>query len=114
MGQEKVTAAFDRATRELVRNRAAGRCDLCGMPISVGHYHHRQPRGMGGTRRIEASGAANCLLLHPRCHSDVESSRERSIGNGWLVPQWGNPQEVPVKLWKGMYLLLPDGTLRPA
>jgi hypothetical protein len=106
-----VTAQFSRVTRELVRARSEGRCDLCGMGLIVGHFHHRQPRGMGGTRRIEASGAANCLLLHPRCHADVESNRQRSIANGWLVPQSGDPAVVPVKTWRGLVLLLPDGTV---
>ena len=109
-----MSGQFDDATRDLVRKRAGGRCELCGMSLPVGHFHHRRPRAMGGTKRIEASGAANCLLLHSRCHADIESSRERALANGWLVRQSDIPASVPAKLWRGLTLLSDDGTFSSA
>lgn len=103
--------AFDGATREAVRKRTGDRCDLCGLPVKVAHFHHRRPRGMGGTIRNGSGDPSNCLLLHPRCHGEVESSRERSLKNGWLVSQHQEPSEIPVKLWLGFRLLRADGTM---
>lgn len=109
-----MTAAFSQTTRRIVRERAAGKCELCGLPCPVGHYHHRKPRGMGGTKRIEASGAANCLLVHPTCHRDIEMARHRSLENGWLVRQSETPSQVRVKRFDGWTLLSDDGTLTPS
>ena len=106
-----MTAVFDRHTKQLVRERSRDRCELCGVHCFVAHFHHRRPRGMGGTRRKEASGAANCLLVHPRCHAEIESSRERALANGWLVRQTDTPSLVPVKLWNGLQLLADDGSV---
>ncbi len=103
--------AFSEKTRQAARERSAGRCDLCGMPVAAAHFHHRRPRGMGGTRRKDSGELSNCLLLHPRCHADIESNRERAIENGWLVPQYQDPESIPVKLWMGIRYLSSDGTL---
>lgn len=105
--------AFNANTRQKVRQRADGRCDLCSLPVAVAHYHHRRPRGMGGTVRADSGDASNCLFLHPRCHEQVESNRERAIANGWLVPQYQDPQKVPAKLWMGLVVLGSDGTATP-
>ena len=106
--------AFSTATRETVRQRAGDRCELCGSRIEVAHFHHRRPRGMGGSRKQETGGAANCLLLHSRCHDGIESNRQRALDNGWLVSQWRDPATVPVKRWDGLFLLADDGTVNPA
>lgn len=103
--------AFSNAERQAVIERSKGRCDLCGMPVKVGHFHHRRPRGMGGTKRASSGDPSNCLLLHPRCHADIESNRERSLANGWLVPQYQDPRDIPVKLWLGFMYLHSDGTV---
>ena len=114
VSEAQMTAAFSRSVRETVRERAGTRCELCGTTCHIGHYHHRRPRGMGGTRREESGQPSNCLLLHPRCHADVESSRERAISNGWLVSSFIEPAEVPVKLWHGLVYLKDDGSFVPA
>lgn len=69
---------------------------------------------MGGSRASGTSGASNCLVLHPGCHRDVESNRQRALDRGWLVSQYQSPAEIPVKRWDGLFLLADDGTLIPA
>ena len=105
---------FGPATKQLVLDRAGGKCELCGMPVGVPHLHHRRPRGMGGSKRVETGGASNCLVIHPSCHADVESNRQRALDNGWLVSQWRDPATVPVKRWNGLCLLAEDGSVNPA
>lgn len=109
-----MTAAFTEKVKGIVRERAAGKCELCGTMCVVAHFHHRRPRGMGGSRSNATGSASNCLMLHPRCHADVESSRERAIGNGWIVPSGIDPLEVPVKLWHGRFFLEADGSFSEA
>ena len=105
---KKRTGAFDAKLRELVYTRAAGKCERCGTPGQM-QYHHRRPRGMGGTRRTDTAGAANALLLHPSCHEWVERNRAAALDQGFLVTQQHDPAAIPVRLWNGWCLLTPDG-----
>lgn len=105
---------FSDEVRSIARARSRERCELCGTPILVAQFHHRRPRGMGGSRRVETGDASNCLVLHPACHAQVESDRKRALDNGWLVSQWKEPSDVPVKRWDGLFLLSADGSLIPA
>ena len=105
--------AFSTATRARIHARAKGRCEVCGARIvNGGQIHHRKPRGMGGTSDSGKASCANGLWVHPRCHDRIESQRVRAIENGWLVPQTAVPEFVPVKLWDGLFLLSPDGSMR--
>lgn len=74
-------------------------------------FHHRRPRGMGGSKNAITGNACNALFLHPACHALVESNRETAIENGWLVRQGSDPSKVPVKLHFGWVLLLEDGSV---
>lgn len=87
---------FSKATKELVFLRAGGRCERCGWIEEATQYHHRRPRGMGGSRAADTNTAANCLLLCHYCHTKVESDRDTSLGLGLLVPQGKSPAETPV------------------
>lgn len=69
---------------------------------------------MGSTKRLESAGPQNCLLLHIRCHRDVEDNRQRALDNGWLVRQNDDPAAVKVKLWSGWHYLTPEGGYQPA
>lgn len=86
--------------------RARSGCERCGRWCGEGswaEYHHRTPRGMGGTSgdRAEAlSSAANCLLLCSQCHRWVELNRDESFTSGWLVPWSGDPAEVAVVVFE--------------
>ena len=100
------------ATRGLVLDRAAGCCEMCGRLLHDGYdwlevhsFHHRQPRGMGGTSAVAANSAANLLLLcgtgTDGCHGFVEAHRTSAEEEGWLVRHGLDPAEVPVTVFAG-------------
>ena len=98
---------FSKATKELVFLRASGRCERCGWIEEASQYHHRRPRGMGGSRAADTNTAANCLLLCHYCHTKVESERDKSLVLGLLVPQGKSPSQTPV--WRlRQWVLLDD------
>lgn len=101
--------AFTEKTRDLIRQRAGYKCELCGLSVHLGQIHHRQPRGMGGTRSQSRSSCANGLYVHPSCHAMIESQRERAYMMGWLVRTGFSPDSTAVKLWDGWFLLTVDG-----
>ena len=104
---------FTEKTRKIIRERAASRCEMCGVHCSDGQIHHRQARGMGGSRDAESRSAANGLYLHDRCHAKIESNRTDAYEKGWLVHKWEDSGEKPVLMWDGWKVLGADGTLTP-
>jgi hypothetical protein len=104
---------FSQATRDAIVKRANGRCEICGMRIENRQVHHRQPRGMGGSRGAEISSASNGLLLDPLCHSMVEGDRKRAYMMGWLVRRGIQPHSREVLLWDGWFVLTADGGRLP-
>ena len=108
-------SAFSERTRELVRQRANNRCDLCGSRILAGvaQLHHRSPRKAGGSSNADLGSPANALLLHVLCHARVEKDRSRSYSMGWLVHAWDNPAEIPVRLFNGWFMLTVEGECVP-
>jgi hypothetical protein len=105
---------FNDKTRETIRERSDERCERCGNGGSVWHFHHRRPRGMGGTSRKDSGGAANALLLHPQCHEWVERNRSAAYDLGYLVDQQTDPCEAPVRMWDGWKYLGSDGSVTEA
>ncbi len=104
---------FSNATKRLVFLRAGGRCERCGWIEEASQYHHRRPRGMGGSRAADTNGAANCVLLCHYCHTDVESCRDVSLVAGFLVRQGSSPAETPVWRLKEWVLLDDFGYVTP-
>lgn len=92
--------------RRLIRLRADGRCERCGLARGV-EIHHRRPRGMGGTQQPSTNGAANGLLLCRECHTWVESNRTEALLHGLLVLQIASPAQSAV-LYRGSYVYLDD------
>lgn len=98
--------------------RANFRCERCGtsvasIPMSI---HHRRPRAMGGTHRVETNYPSNLMALcgtgTSGCHGYLESHRTEAIDYGFIVPQYEMPHNVPVKTHShGWVLLNDDGTL---
>lgn len=78
-------------------------CQRCGHLIT-GWFsrHHRNPRGMGGSKR-NPHALVNLVLLcgsatsRGGCHYEVESRREQARIDGWLVPDGINPAKWPVR-----------------
>jgi 5-methylcytosine-specific restriction endonuclease McrA len=105
--------------RSRVQARAGMCCEICGVGLmwSGGQIHHRQPRGMGGSREPARHQPQNLLFVCTRCHGEIESNRAHAQECGWLVPQVLNPAEVAVLItgdrWR--YLNeLGDYVLEPA
>jgi hypothetical protein len=103
---------FSAKTKELIKERAGERCELCGMRADTPQYHHRRPRGMGGTKRDESGDPANALFLHFACHEKIESHRLLSHEKGWLVYQHEEPTLIPVVIFGEWCLLFPDGSAK--
>lgn len=99
-------------SRALVVDRAAGCCEMCGRILHDGYewlethsFHHRQPRGAGGSSRQEVNSPSNILLLcgtgTDACHGFVEAHRRSAEQEGWLVRHGTDPAEVPVTVFAG-------------
>lgn len=114
-----------KTTRAEVWGRAGGRCEVCGAALAgpVGFsLHHRLPRRMGGSTRLELNTPANLILVcgsgTTGCHGRIESNREQAYTDGLLLHDGQNPAEVPVMLadpysqtqWPRVVWLTEDGT----
>lgn len=107
----KKGAAFSEKTKVMVTARARNCCEICGLPAPAPQYHHRNPRRMGGTSRENLGWASNALLLHPKCHENVERNRAKALENGWLCYSNDVPSEIPVLRIGEWVLLNDDGTI---
>lgn len=104
---------FSKQVRATVRKRSAGWCERCGVEPAT-QYHHRRPRGMGGTLRLETNQPSACLHLCVDCHRDVELYRRRALESGWLVAQNCEPRMVSVLYRDGRWVLLDDNGTKVA
>lgn len=114
------------AQRDLVFDRAGGCCERCGTRLHVDgvwvadhSFHHRQPRGMGGTTRPEVNSPVNILLVcgtgTTGCHGFIEAHRTSAEAEGWLVRHGQDPGSVPVMVHAGLWAwrVVDGGDLRP-
>jgi 5-methylcytosine-specific restriction protein A len=82
------------AVHEQVVARENGMCAVCGLSLDgQGQIHHRQPRGMGGSKKRRDT-LANMVHVHASCHSMIESNRAAAYEYGWLVQRGANPEET--------------------
>lgn len=102
--------AFTERTKRILMARCQGRCEKCGAPAVVKQFHHRRPRGMGGSRRDDTGSFSNALVLHASCHRWIEMNRDEAYKLGFLLRQHQNPSDTPVKLWDGWHYLTSDGS----
>jgi len=94
------------STVQAVQERCKGRCERCGLPAPRGVYHHRQPRGIGGSSTGYEHLSTNILFLHDSEHRMVHANPERSYRDGLLVRHGTDPASVPVltahgEVWLG-------------
>lgn len=106
--------AMPQRTINLVKERASSRCERCGTGDSYRwSFHHRIPRGMGGSRDPRLNEPSNILLLcgsgTEGCHGWVESHRAESYDSGLLVRRHDDPSEIPVTLRYGEVFLNDEG-----
>ena len=105
---------FSPETKEMIWDRARGRCERCGLGLSRdgggGDFHHRRPRGSGGTSLAWVNQPANGVLLCTGCHGWVESNRQDARDLGWLVSRNAvyKAEDVPLTYWDGALYLLDD------
>lgn len=103
-------------SRAIVAERSGGICEICqGAPAT--NIHHRQPRGMGGTRRNIHTPA---WLLHlcgsgtTGCHGRIEIQRAMAYRHGWLLRSHQRPSTVPAWIARaGFVILTDDGRYEP-
>lgn len=105
---------FSELVKASVRERTQMLCDRCGLSVRHPQYHHRRPRGMGGSDNTIIGLASNALLLHPNCHEWIERNRTAAVKNGWLVRSWDDPADVPILRCGEWMFLNTDGSMSPA
>lgn len=94
-----------KATVAAVLERDQRCCVVCGMPTNgIRGYgwsiHHRQPRGMGGSKAPHINAASNLVVVCGHgtygCHGEIERHRADSERIGILVRRPWKPVERPV------------------
>lgn len=104
---------FARAIKAIIDERSQGSCEICGIDTPDGQYHHRRPRGMGGSKRSETGSPVNALYLCQECHAWIESLRDHALRNGWLVRQSHDPALIPVNYRGTFSTLTNEGMVNP-
>lgn len=108
----------DDETRAVVMDRDLYRCTRCGQSIQGisgvdFSLQHRDPRGMGGSRRVGINSPANLFLVDGSgttgCHGYMESERTEAYEAGWLLRFSADPYLTPVRTWRGLIWLTDDG-----
>ena len=108
---------FSATTKARVMARSGGFCEVRagGCWDEGAQYHHRRPRGMGGSKDPRTGGAANALLVCLPCHQHLETTqRGEARDRGWIVRQSADPRQVPVFRYGRWVLLDDEGGVAPS
>lgn len=97
-------------TASVVAMRSGGYCEYLGCDQRGQQFHHRKPRGMGGSRNPSIHSPSNILHLCSAHHEWVESHRRVARDLGLLVTAAQDPERVFVELAAGRVRLTPGGT----
>lgn len=112
-----VTPRLDWARlRAALWTRCGGRCEVSGIPLDRDTFdaHHRQNKGMGGTRRAHRDALSNLLALDPIVHNggplSVHGRRGWSQPRGYLLSKLDPlpPAARPVLLHGARWVWLTD------
>jgi len=91
--------------RRLLRERADGMCEVCGLEQAT-NAHHRKNRSQRGQDDL-----SNLMLVcgsgTTKCHGWITEHPADSYINGWSVRSTGNPARTPV-LYRGSWVVLDD------
>lgn len=108
-------------TREKVYARANGVCEVCGKYAPGAEIHHRMLRGMGGSKKPNIHNVESLIAVcgwgnTSGCHGDIHGNTDYSKAMGWIISRFSpyEPEQVPVRMWDGMFWLNLDGTRRRA
>lgn len=106
---------FSPEVKAIVAARSKGVCELGPCTRTATEFHHRAPRGLGGTSLAWVNSAANSLHICQAHHAHIESRRAEAYANGWLVRRNGRltAADVPVLLSEGWRLLTDHGATFP-
>lgn len=101
--------------KKMVLRRAGARCECCGKARVGMQYHHRRPKGMGGSRDVQTHTPQNVALACDTCHRDIHTHPRQAREHGWIVRQGADPRRVPLTLHDGRVVLLTvDGRYKEA
>ena len=83
---------------QMIEARSSCQCEVMasGCELVMATIHHRRPRGAGGSRREDTNAACNGLAICTHCHHKVETQRAWARERGFIVSQWGDPNDVAV------------------
>jgi len=93
---------------KLVEARAGHYCETCGGPaLESMALHHRKLKSRGGK-----DSAANLIRVHHSCHNlgtnSIHANPAMATDKGWMVSSWSEPQDEPMLLPDGSWVLLKD------
>lgn len=80
--------------------RAKHRCEYPACPFPASDWHHRKLRSRGGLD-CPCNTVALCSFHH---HDRVHGQPATATEDGWMVPSWADPMEVPVNMGRWWYL----------
>jgi hypothetical protein len=93
---------FPPAVKAIMRRRSGGLCEVCGRAVAT-DFHHRRPRGAGGTSVAWVNLPANGLHICRGCHDRIEGrfpaySRRAAMAQGFLISLSGRGADtIPVR-----------------
>lgn len=85
-------ADWARLTNAL-EQRSGGFCEACGRRRLEynSHRHHRRLRSQGGKDTLD-----NLVIICRECHQLIHEQPKQSIAEGFIVPSWALPAQVPI------------------
>lgn len=105
---------FERSAK-VIACRQDWHCMRCGRNTRDGSWpgvstHHRQLRRSASpdVRDSPANLVRLCGTGTTGCHGWVHAHPALARRFGWIVSMWADPRRVPVKDWRGQWMLLDD------
>lgn len=94
-------------TRQTVAIRCGGMCERCGDAEAV-DQHHRQGRGLGGSRRLDINTAPYLVALCRGCHEWAERNFAAARKTGWRISRFetDHATEIPLLTTRGVWISL--------